>query len=150
MDIISKEARSLNMSKIRAVDTKPERFIRSLLHRNNYRFRINYSAIKGCPDIFFTRKRAVIFIHGCFWHRHNNCKYSYVPKSNTEFWINKFEKNIHHDRIVIKALRHDDIRVLIIWECTVKKMKTDRDFLENKMIDIKRFLRDNVLYFMEL
>ena len=127
------------MSRIRSRDTKPELFIRSLLHRNNFRFRVSYP-ISGTPDMFFTKKRIAVFIHGCFWHRHNNCKFSYVPKSNVEFWRKKFRKNILRDKEVITQLKNENIRILILWECTVKKMIRNKIFREEILDKVKNFL----------
>lgn len=150
MDIKSKEKRSLNMSKIRAKNTKPELFIRSELHKQGFRFRVNSKLVKGHPDIYFTKKRIAIFIHGCYWHRHINCKFSYTPKSNVGFWLKKFETNIERDRVVIETLRKEGIRVILIWECTVKKMMTDDAVKEDYMAKIQAFISSGKLQNIEL
>src|SRR5450759_3948198 len=106
MDIISKEKRSWNMSRIRSKDTKPEKIVRSLLHRMGYRFRLHVQDLPGKPDIVLPRHKTVIFVHGCFWHRHPKCKYAYTPKSRIEFWSKKFEDNIARFRVVKKELVH--------------------------------------------
>jgi DNA mismatch endonuclease (patch repair protein) len=112
MDIKTKEKRSQNMAKIQAKNTKPEIYIRSALHKLNLRFRVNYKDINGQPDLYFTKKKVAIFVHGCYWHRHENCKYTYMPKSNMEFWNTKFESNKNRDRLVINSLMQEGIRVL--------------------------------------
>ena len=105
MDIKSQEERSLNMAKIRSKKTKPEMYIRSLLHRNGLRFRANYSVVAGKPDLFFSKKKIAVFVHGCYWHRHQGCQYAYSPKSNVDFWVKKLEGNRIHDEIVYKKLK---------------------------------------------
>ena len=97
-DILSKERRSWNMSRIRGSDTKPELLVRSLLHRMGYRFRLHRKDLPGRPDIVLPKYRTVIFVHGCFWHRHKGCKYAYTPKSRTDFWQNKFQGTVERDK----------------------------------------------------
>ena len=123
MDIKSKEERSLNMSKIKGKNTKPEIYIRSLLFRRGFRYKINLTSLTGKPDLFFPKYKTALFVHGCFWHRHTDCKLAYIPKTNNDFWINKLEANRNRDEQVIKCLSEQGIRILIVWECTVKKMK---------------------------
>ena len=122
VDIKSPVERSKNMSKIKNAKTKPEMYIRSLLYRNGLRFRANYSELPGKPDLYFTRQKTAVFVHGCYWHRHPGCKYAYTPKSNLEFWLPKLENNRKHDEQIVQQLNELGIRVLIIWECTVKAM----------------------------
>lgn len=140
MDIKSKEDRSRNMAKIRARDTKPELFIRSELHKRSFRFRVNSDLIEGHPDIYFTKKCIALFIHGCYWHRHANCKYSYVPKSNVDYWMKKFENNIERDEKVMRALEEKRVRVIVIWECTVNKMMSDTSINEDYLAKIITFI----------
>lgn len=138
MDNKSPEKRSQNMAKIRSCKTKPEMFMRSVLHSHGLRFRVNYKLVKGSPDIYFTKKKIAIFIHGCFWHRHPGCKYAYIPKSNLEFWIPKLSQNITRDQESIAALNENGIRVLVIWECTVKRMMKDglyKNIIYNKILE---------------
>ncbi|MDD3645558.1 MAG: DNA mismatch endonuclease Vsr, partial [Bacteroidales bacterium] len=90
-DVFSPAKRAQVMAQIKSRNTKPERMVRSLLHRMGYRFRLHRSDLPGKPDIVLPRYQAVVFVHGCFWHRHQDCKYAYTPKSRTEFWINKLE-----------------------------------------------------------
>ena len=120
MDKITSEHRSWNMSRIRSKDTNPEKIIRSLLHRMGYRFRLHVKNLPGKPDIVLPKYKTVIFVHGCFWHRHPKCKYAYTPKSRIEFWEKKFADNIARFKIVKKELKHLKWNVLIIWECEIK------------------------------
>jgi len=117
MDRISKEHRSWNMSRIRSRNTKPERMVRSLLHRMGYRFTLHRKDLPGKPDIVLPKYKAVIFVHGCFWHRHEGCKYAYFPKTKQKFWATKFKSNVERDRNVMKQLKEKDWQILIIWEC---------------------------------
>ncbi len=121
MDRLSPEHRSWNMSRIRGRDTTPERIVRSLLHRMGYRFRTHISKLPGRPDIVLPKYCTVIFVHGCFWHRHEGCKYSYVPKSRTEFWRRKFDANVARDREVRGQLRALGWKVAVVWECEVQR-----------------------------
>ena len=120
MDIISKEKRSWNMSRIRSKDTNPEKIVRSLLHRMGYRFRLHVKDLPGKPDIVLPKYKMVIFVHGCFWHRHPKCKYAYTPKSRVDFWEKKFADNIARFKIVKKELAHLKWKVVVIWECEIK------------------------------
>jgi len=99
-DIKSPEERSLNMSKIRSKDTKPEVWFRKKLFERGYRYRKHVSYIPGHPDLWLAKYNTAIFVHGCFWHRHSNCKYAYMPKSRTEYWQEKFDRNIKRDQVV--------------------------------------------------
>lgn len=118
MDHLTEEKRSWNMSRIHSKNTKPEVVVRSYLHRNCFRFRINKN-ITGKPDIYLKRYNAVIFVHGCFWHRHKNCKRATMPKSNIEYWDLKFKKNKKRDKSIMKELQIQGYRVFVIWECQV-------------------------------
>lgn len=124
MDTITREKRSWNMSRIRGKDTKPEIAVRSLLHHMGYRFRLKNPRIPGKPDIILPRYKAVVFVHGCFWHRHEGCRYAYTPKSRTDFWKKKFNSNIQRDRVVANQLKEQGWRQLVIWECELKDIDT--------------------------
>ncbi len=115
------------MSQIKSKDTKPEMIVRSTLHKSGYRFRLHRKDLPGKPDIILPKYRTVIFIHGCFWHRHKGCKYCYKPKSNIEKWQKKFEGNIARDEKVQSELREMEWKVIVIWECEVKSGK----YIEN-------------------
>lgn len=109
------------MGRIKSGDTKPELTVRSILHRMGYRFRLHRKDLPGKPDIVLPKYKTVIFVHGCFWHRHESCKYAYTPKSRTDFWQKKFQSNVTRDHKVVSTLAEMGWRVLIIWECEVKK-----------------------------
>jgi DNA mismatch endonuclease, patch repair protein len=121
MDRLSKAKRSWNMSRIRSRDTGPEKLLRSLLHRGGFRFRIHSTQIFGHPDIILNRYRTVIFVHGCFWHRHPGCKYAYSPKTRVEFWTRKFEANAKRDLDVRGRLEREGWKVLVVWECELAR-----------------------------
>lgn len=118
-DRLTPERRSWNMSRIRSKNTKPEIMVRSILHRMGYRFRIHGSKLPGRPDIVLAKHRAVIFVHGCFWHRHSGCKRATTPSSNSSFWNEKFERNVSRDKEKKAKLEELGWRVLVIWECAV-------------------------------
>nr|DAX95972.1 MAG TPA: DNA G:T-mismatch repair endonuclease [Caudoviricetes sp.] len=139
-DIKSPDARSLNMSKIRSRDTKPEMWLRKRLFERGYRYRKNANNIPGHPDAWLAKYNAAIFVHGCFWHRHRDCKYAYMPKSRVNFWQDKFQKNTERDQKVREELLARGTKMLIVWECTVKKMMRQDEYF-NEMIDkIEDFL----------
>ncbi len=116
-DIVSREKRSQMMSGIRSKDTKPEKLVRSQLHRAGYRFRLHDKRLPGKPDIILPKYKTVIFVHGCFWHRHPGCKYAYIPKSRTDFWQKKFADNVERDINVKEKLEKLGWRVMVVWEC---------------------------------
>ncbi len=140
-DIKSPEERSRNMSKIRSKDTKPEVWLRKRLFERGYRYRKNVSNVPGHPDAWLAKYNTAVFVHGCFWHRHEGCKYAYTPKSRIEFWTEKFQKNVERDRRVSIELEKAGIRRLIVWECTVKKMIKDEALLNQMLESIDHFLR---------
>lgn len=119
MDRISRAHRSWNMSRIRAKDTVPELLVRSALHRLGYRFRLHKNDLPGRPDIVLPRWKVAIFVHGCFWHRHPNCKYAYTPQSKVGFWNRKFAQNVTRDRRKLRALKASGWKVVVLWECKV-------------------------------
>lgn len=120
-DSLSREHRSWNMSRIRGSNTKPEMALRSLLHRNGLRFRLHARGLPGRPDIVFKKHQVVVFVHGCFWHRHSGCQYAYDPKSNRKFWLRKFKSNIDRDIFVKRGLRKLGWRVIVVWECQINR-----------------------------
>jgi DNA mismatch endonuclease (patch repair protein) len=107
------------MRKVRRKDTKPERIVRSALHKCGYRFRLHRRDLPGCPDIVLPGRRIVIFVHGCFWHAHANCRRATRPRSNREFWQRKLDRNVARDRACEAALTAKSWRVIVIWECEV-------------------------------
>jgi len=120
-DRISKEQRSQNMSHIHGTDTSLEILVRKELFKRGFRFRKNVKRLPGKPDLFLKKYNTAIFVNGCYWHRHKNCKYASVPKTNTEFWNKKFERNMVNDKKVIRELRKMGYHVITIWECRLKK-----------------------------
>lgn len=141
-DTISPERRSRNMSAIKNKDTKPEVYLRRLLFHQGFRYRKNYSGVFGHPDIYLPKYKVAIFVHGCYWHRHSGCQYAYMPKSRVEFWQKKFDDNVRRDELVRETLESQGIRCLIVWECTVKKMRKDGEFEEKQLELISRQIRE--------
>ncbi len=139
-DIKTAEERSLNMSHIRGSDTHPEVVFRKWLFSEGYRYSLGNRKIPGHPDLWMPKYNVAVFVHGCFWHRHNECRYSYIPKSNTDYWLKKFEKNISRDNQVKKELLSREIRILIVWECTIKKMEKNNEMRSNVITQIISFL----------
>lgn len=145
-DIISKASRSRNMSAIKSKDTKPEIYFRKILFKRGLRYRKNVSRIFGHPDLFLAKYRTAVFVHGCFWHRHPHCKFAYTPRSNTDFWNDKFSKNISRDVKVKATLQSSGIKCLVVWECTIRKMQKDpikEKEICNMALD---FIKSNELY----
>ena len=118
-DIMAPAERSALMSRIRGTDTKPELFVRRTLHAMGYRFRTHVRELPGRPDLVFSRRQAVIFVHGCFWHRHG-CRKTYVPKTRETFWREKFAGNVSRDKRNQSLLTEAGWRVLVVWECEVE------------------------------
>ena len=122
-DKLTKKQRSRNMSRITGKNTKPEILLRSLLHREGFRFRLHDKQLPGKPDIVLPRYRTVIFVNGCFWHRHKNCKFAYMPKSRKRFWSTKFERTVKRDQEKQEALTNMNWQVIVVWECELKKQR---------------------------
>jgi DNA mismatch endonuclease (patch repair protein) len=125
-DVVDRATRSRMMSGIRGKDTRPERFVRSGLHRAGLRFRLNVSALSGRPDIVLARWKAVVFVHGCFWHRHPGCRYSTKPATRPEFWRTKFRENVKRDRRNERTLKSEGWRVFVIWSCEINPTRVRR------------------------
>ena len=120
-DIYSKEKRSELMSKVRSKNTKPELIIRSRLQKLGFRFRLHRKDIPGCPDITLPKYKTVIFVHGCFWHQHPGCKKATIPINNYDFWQAKLNENSERDKRQISQLKNLGWKVIVIWECDIKK-----------------------------
>lgn len=120
-DVHSKETRSYNMSQIKGKNTKPELLVRRFLHKNGFRYRLHVKDMPGKPDIVLPKYKTVIFIHGCFWHGHEGCRYYVVPKTRTEWWLNKITGNTANDSKAETALIADGWKIIKIWECELKK-----------------------------
>ena len=126
------EQRSRNMSAIKSKNTKPEIKVRKVLHSMGYRFRLHSKDLPGSPDIVLPKYKTVIFVHGCFWHRHENCKYASTPKTRKEFWNKKFTENKKRDSEIQEKIKILDWRSVVIWECETKNIENLRD----KIIDV--------------
>ncbi|SHG42001.1 very short patch repair endonuclease [Pedobacter caeni] len=119
-DVHSKATRSYNMSKIKGKDTKPELLVRQFLHKNGFRYRLHVKDLPGKPDIVLPKYKTVLFVHGCFWHGHENCRYYVVPKTRTDWWLNKINRNIFSDIKNQKLLISQGWKVIEVWECELK------------------------------
>lgn len=136
-DTRTKTERSRNMARIRSTDTVPEIVVRRLTHAMGYRYRLHDKKLPGKPDMVFARRRKVIFVHGCFWHRHSCRRGRSMPSTREAFWSAKFSANVKRDRQVRRRLRHEEWDVLVVWECQTKPTKV------RKLADrIARFLEE--------
>ncbi|MGI0528802.1 DNA mismatch endonuclease Vsr [Treponema socranskii] len=126
--------RSENMARVKSKNTEPEIYFRKLLWHKGFRYRMNYKNLPGSPDIYLSKYKTAIFINGCFWHMHKNCKYSTIPKSNHDFWKEKLEGNLKRDKRNYRKLEDMRIRVIVVWGCEIKKMIKDKS-IEEKMTD---------------
>ena len=133
-DIFDRKKRSEIMSRIRGRDTEPEMIVRKIAHGLGFRFRLHRRDLPGSPDLLFPRYRAVIMVHGCFWHRHPGCKYASSPKTRVRFWEDKFEGNVVRDRRNEGALDGLGWRVMVIWECETR----DREAVAERIVDFLR------------
>ena len=130
------------MSRIRSRDTKPEEYIRKELFCRGYRYRKNSPQIQGHPDIWMKKHNTAVFVNGCFWHRHEGCRYTYMPKSREEYWVSKFERNKARDRKIREQLLNEGIKILIVWECSIKKMMKSSEQKEKMMDQIQEFIQE--------
>ena len=133
-DVHDKATRSYNMSRIKNKNTKPEMLVRKFLFANGFRYRINDKKLPGKPDIVLPKYKTVIFVNGCFWHGHENCKYFKLPRTRTEWWKNKIEKNKENDLRKHSQLVELGYKVLIVWECEIK----NKGFYNTIIHDIKK------------
>lgn len=139
VDTLSPAERSERMARIRGRDTKPEIWVRRTLHANGYRFRLHRRDLPGRPDIVLPKYRAVVFVHGCFWHAHT-CQKGRIPGTRSTFWEAKFQGNKKRDARNVRALRAAGWRVLTIWECELSKPRSRERALKNLMNKINREL----------
>jgi len=116
-DHLSKRNRSLNMAAVKSTDTKPEILVRKCVHRLGFRFRLHDQRLPGKPDLVLPRLRKVIFVHGCFWHRHMQCKRASTPATREEFWQKKFSANVERDRRVLVELKNLGWDAMVVWQC---------------------------------
>ena len=114
------------MSRIRSAHTQPEIVVRKFLHAQGFRYTLHNKKLPGRPDIVLPKYKTIVFIHGCFWHGHANCKYYVVPKTRTEWWLNKINTNKDNDTKAIKALKKEGWKIIIIWECNLKPAKIEK------------------------
>ena len=119
-DVHEPETRSYNMSQIQAKDTKPEMVVRKFLHANGFRYRLHVKGLPGKPDLVSPKYNTVIFVHGCFWHAHEGCKYFKIPKTRTEWWKEKLYRNKERDEKHIQELEEMGWNVIVVWECELK------------------------------
>lgn len=145
-DIVSKEVRSVMMSGIRGKNTQPELFIRKKLFAMGFRYRLHVKKLPGSPDIVLPKYRAAIFVNGCFWHGHD-CRLYREPKTNSEFWKNKIDRNRENDKKNLHMLELSNWRVMYIWECALKNMPDEQ--LEYLSTAVEKWLLSNEL-FLEL
>ena len=148
MDKHSKETRSYNMSMIKSSGTKPEETVRKYLFSKGLRYRKNVKTLPGKPDIVLPKYKTIVFVNGCFWHGHKDCKYFVLPKTNVEFWTEKITTNIARDEITYKKLQNMGWNVIVVWECELKKDKRENT-LEYLYYNILRNSKEqcNLVYF---
>ena len=120
-DVVDARTRSRMMSGIRGKDTRPEMLVRRELHRRGFRFRLHDPRLPGRPDLVLPKHSAVIFVHGCYWHRHEGCRFATTPATRREFWLAKFEANVQRDRRDQAALRASGWRIFVVWECALRR-----------------------------
>jgi DNA mismatch endonuclease (patch repair protein) len=129
-DVHTKAQRSYNMSRIRSTNTKPEMLVRKFLHAQGFRYRLHDKKLPGKPDIVLPKYKTVIFVHGCFWHGHEGCKYYVVPKTRAEWWLDKINTNKTNDSKALKALKKDGWKLVEIWECDLKASKMEKRMMK--------------------
>lgn len=137
-DIVNSQTRSRMMARIRGKDTKPELALRRALHALGFRYRLHVKGLPGKPDIVMPKYNAVIFVHGCFWHRHRGCRHATTPLTRQDFWTAKFDNNVARDIVVRSALAKAGWRVATVWECALRTkagITEARDIITNWLID---------------
>ena len=134
------------MAAIRSRGTKPEQTTRKLLKKEGYKVKAGNNKLPGKPDIFIPEKKVAVFVHGCFWHRHKDCKYAYMPKSNIPFWKKKFAANIERDKTVRKLLRRSHYKAFIIWECAIKKARWKEEANTHLVSCFRKFINNSRYY----
>jgi len=126
------------MSRIKSKNTSPERLVRSMIHALGYRFRIHTDKLPGKPDIALARLKTVVFVHGCYWHRHPGCSLAYTPKTRTEFWEKKFSSNVLRDNHVANEILKLSWRILTVWECELKDTEKLKKRLSKDLADLEK------------
>lgn len=145
MDILSKDQRHKNMAAIHSANTKPEMIVRKYLFSHGFRYRLNHPRLPGRPDIVLRKYHTCIFVNGCFWHGHKGCKYYVIPKSNTEFWTNKINRNIARDERVQKELAKMGWHCITIWECDLKPQKREQTLISLEYTLNHIYLKDHTV-----
>lgn len=144
MDRLSKEKRSIVMSRIKSQNTTPERYVRTLLHRAGYRYRLNVRDLPGKPDLLMPKYHIIVDIRGCFWHLHENCPKARIPSSNNEWWHNKLKANVERDQQHVKTWNDTGWRVFIVWSCMIKHINQQNatDVANYLVLSFKRFVSE--------
>lgn len=145
MDVLSQEQRHKNMAAIHSANTKPEMIVRKYLFAHGFRYRLNHPRLPGRPDIVLRKYHTCIFVNGCFWHGHEGCKYYVIPKSNTEFWTNKINRNITRDKKVQKELAKMGWHCITIWECELKPQKREQTLVSLEYTLNHIYLKDHTV-----
>ncbi len=127
-DVHDKKTRSFNMSRIKGKDTKPEMLVRKFLFSKGFRYKLHDKKLAGKPDLVFPRLKTVVFIHGCYWHGHESCKYFVIPKTRTNWWLDKIGKNKLRDADNLRKLKNEGWKVMTVFECELKSSKLERTF----------------------
>lgn len=125
-DVHTQQQRRFNMQQIKGKNTKPELLVRKFLHAHGYRYKLHDKTLPGKPDLVLPKYKTIIFIHGCFWHGHHNCKYFTIPKTRTEWWTEKIEKNKANDENAMKLLKKEGWKIITIWACKLKPAKLEQ------------------------
>lgn len=131
LDHLNASERSENMRRIRGKNTQPETTVRKFVFSMGYRYRLHYEALPGRPDMAFVRKRKVIFVHGCFWHRHTSCKFARMPKTNSAFWAQKLQRNVARDALRRSQLHKLGWKTMVIWECEARFISKYKKRIQN-------------------
>ena len=134
MDTLTPAQRSARMARVRARDTQPELIVRRLVHSLGYRYRL-YGRLPGRPDLVFASRKKVLFVHGCFWHRHKKCRKATTPAANRSFWLEKFKANVRRDRRNVRELERAGWRVIVVWQCETTHEKQLADRLRRELGD---------------
>ena len=134
VDVVDKATRSRMMSGIQGKNTKPELLVRKYLHGQGLRFRLHVRYLPGKPDLVFPKHKAVVFVHGCFWHHHAGCKYATMPSTKVNFWANKLSENVARDQYQTAALEGLGWRIFIVWECELRNGQKRLKSLHSEII----------------
>ena len=142
-DVFSEEKRSYVMSCVSSKDTKPEKIVRSFLHRAGFRFRLHSPGLPGKPDLVLAKYKTAIFVHGCFWHRHPGCKRTTTPATRREFWLEKFKKNVIRDNLNYQKLKEQGWEVIVVWACKLEKIQSRDEALKSLVRTLTQFPRSS-------